>query len=168
DGHAFEPPTNVMDAMPTLGAKRPSQLGGPEGGARARQPAGAAGSIAPGYPRLATAADGSVYLAFRGKPNGNWRVNVGSVWCEYVTRLSAGGWTWAAWLPRSNNVLDNRPAVLASGDGLTVVYSGDGRGEMNPAKIADPHLQGQSDADAPNYDDVIPPEAYAAAAQPIS
>src|SRR5439155_5526918 len=62
DGHAFEPATNVMDAMPTLGAKRPSQLGGPEGRARARQPAGAAGSIAPGYPRLATAADGSVYL----------------------------------------------------------------------------------------------------------
>src|SRR5207253_9652937 len=36
-----------------------------------------------------------------------------------------------------------------------------------PAKILDPHMQGQSDADAPNYDDVIPPEAYAAAANPV-
>src|SRR4029078_4272869 len=84
----------------------------------------------------------------------------GSVWGEYVTRFSGNSWSMAAWVPRSNNVLDNRPAIAAGNEDLTLVYSRDGRGEMNPAKVPDPHMQGQSDADAPNYDDVLPSEAY--------
>ena len=82
---------------------------------RARGPAGASGTIAPCFPRLAAGADGNVWLAFRGKPGGNWRVQVGSVWFEYVTRLYGDEWTEAVWLPRSNNILDNRPALCAAG-----------------------------------------------------
>lgn len=134
--------TGVMGAMP--GADRAKAAARPVG----RQPAGVMGTIAPCFPRIATSDDGSVWLAFRGKPGGNWRVGVGSVWCEYVTRLDAGGWSEAAWIPRSNNILDNRPAVVSTAsNGLAVIYSGDGRGEMNPVKVGEPHLQGQVDAE---------------------
>src|SRR5207237_2554237 len=109
---------------------------------RGAMPAGVTGWIAPCYPRIATDETGNVWPAFRGKPGGNWRVGVGSVWYEYVTRLAGDQWAEAVWVPRSSNVLDNRPAVAARENRLTICYSGDGRGEMNPAKLGDPHLRG--------------------------
>jgi hypothetical protein len=94
--------------------------------------------IAPCYPRIAVDPSGSVYMTFRGRPGGNWRVGVGSVWCEYVTHLAGDAWSTAAWIPRSNDVLDNRPAVTASADGLLAFFAGDGRGELNAPKAGDP------------------------------
>src|SRR5688572_4761815 len=142
DGKWFAPP-DVMEAMPrNAGAKSRNARGG--GGGGARQPAGPRGSIAPCFPRLAVGADGNVWLAFRGKPGGNWRVPVGSVWFEYVTRLNGNEWTEAVWVPRSSNILDNRPAIAATDGAITIAYSGDGRGENNPPKLGDPHLSGAS------------------------
>jgi hypothetical protein len=146
-----------MTALPAPAGRRPA--------ARARAAAGDGPGgqlriqIAPNFPRLTTDPQGRVWLAFRGKPGGNWRVGVGSVWCEYVTRLDADGWSPAAWVPRSNNVLDNRPALArAGGDGaVMLVYSGDGRGEMNPPKVGDPHLRG-----GPGGDDKVEAELDAA------
>src|SRR5207253_264403 len=94
-------------------------------------------TIAPCYPRLACDPNGSVYLTFRGRPGGNWRVGVGSVWSEFFTRLSGDEWSDAVWIPRSNNLLDTRPAVTADKEKLTIVYAGDGRGEMNAPKKGD-------------------------------
>ncbi|HEX8910998.1 MAG TPA: hypothetical protein VF796_01465 [Humisphaera sp.] len=149
DGTWHAPAEDVMSAMPTPTA-------GGRRGPKARQQAagGVRTQIAPSYPRIATDAAGRVYLAFRGKPGSNWRVAVGSVWCEYVTRLDSSGWSDAAWLPRSNNVLDNRPSLARAGDGVLVAFSGDGRGEMNPPKVADPHLQGAAD-----FEDAVPAAA---------
>jgi hypothetical protein len=143
DGKWFQPP-DVMEAMPINAGAIKIREGRKARGVR---PAGVAGSIAPCFPRIATGADGNVWLTFRGKPGGGWRTPVGSVWFEYVTRLGSDGWNEATWLPRSNDILDNRPAVVANGDQLTVVFSGDGRGEANPAKLGDPHLQGTADGD---------------------
>lgn len=137
DWHA---PPDVMDAMPgTRGGRGQAAAGrGPR-----RQPIV---SIAPTYPRIGCDAEGQVWLAFRGKPGGNWRVGVGSVWCEYVTRLGGDGWSKATWIPHSNNILDNRPAITAAGgDGMLAVFSADGRGEINPPGIEDVHLPGSSD-----------------------
>lgn len=142
DGKWFAPP-DVMDAMPRPANTPRQNPNRPKG----RQPAGVVGAVAPSYPRLATDPSGGVWLSFRGKPGGNWRVPVGSVWHEYVTKLGSEGWSDAVWLPRSANVLDNRPAVFAREDRLTLVYSGDGRGEANPAKVGDPHMSGTSEGE---------------------
>ncbi|HEV2295518.1 MAG TPA: hypothetical protein VGR35_16835, partial [Tepidisphaeraceae bacterium] len=142
DGQQWHSAPDVMEAMP--------ERSGPQRRARAAAatgPAGARGAIAPCFPRLATDPAGNVWLAFRGKPGMNWRVPVGSVWFEYVTRLEGDAWTDAVYVPRSNNILDNRPAVIGetvagSGGRLTLVYSGDGRAERNAPKLGDPHLRG--------------------------
>jgi hypothetical protein len=129
DGQWFAPP-NVMLAMPTPAGKPAN---------RATVGPLIKTNIAPNYPRLVIDTAGDVYLSFRGKPGGNWRVGVGSVWFEYVTRCSADAWSPAAWIPRSNNVLDNRPALLTDAHGgLALAFSGDGRGELNPPKLVDP------------------------------
>ena len=144
-------PDDVMDAMPG------TQVGGraATGNAQQRQPARQPNrqpnrqpitSIAPTYPRLACDGQGNVCLAFRGKPGGNWRVGVGTVWCEYLTRLGSDGWSDAVWIPHSNNILDNRPALVpVGGSDMLAVFSGDGRGEVDPPEVDDVHLPGSSD-----------------------
>ena len=157
DGKWFAPP-DVMEAASALG--NPGQKRRPRSPAADAQPAGAAGSVAPSYPRLATDSSGHVWIAFRGKTN--WRVPVGSVWFEYVTRLEGDRWTDAIWLPRSSDVLDNRPAVVGEDGKLTLVYTGDGRGEANPAKPGS-DLGATDSADAAGQPD---DEAAAANAAP--
>ncbi len=128
-------PADVMDAMP--GASPSGGRGNAQNRAPRRQPVTA---IAPTYPRLSCGTDGNVWLAFRGKPGTNWRVKVGSVWCEYVTRLTATGWTEAIQIPHSNNILDNRPALATIGSDLFAIFSADGRGETSTPSVEDPHL----------------------------
>jgi hypothetical protein len=140
DGSWFAPP-DVMDAMPRNAGDGAKGRNAARGGG-ARMPAGVRGSIAPCFPRIATGPDGNIWLAFRGRPGGNWRVPVGSVWFEYVTRITGDEWAEAVWVPRSSNVLDNRPALIASDGAVSILFSGDGRGEANPAKLGDPHLSG--------------------------
>jgi len=130
-------PANVMDAVPT-GAVGNAGAGG-AAGAKMRNIRRA--NIAPCYPRLCADDQGRVWMAFRGRPAGpQWRVNVGGVWFEYVTRYEGDHWMPAAWVPRSNNVLDNRPALVATHDHqVLMAYSGDGRGDVQPERIGDPH-----------------------------
>src|SRR6185437_11517780 len=105
------------------------------------------GATAPCFARLAADAQGHVWLAFRGRPNGTWVTGVGTIWFEYVTCLAGDTWLPATWVPHSNNILDNRPAVVAApGQGMLMIYSGDGRGEVLPAHIADPHTQASAPA----------------------
>src|SRR5207253_154169 len=104
---------DVMAAMPDAPKGRKPKK------ANTSQPSGPATTIAPCYPRLACDPNGSVYLTFRGRPGGNWRVGVGSVWSEFFTRLSGDEWSDAVWIPRSNNLLDTRPAVTADKEKLT-------------------------------------------------
>ena len=115
-------------------------------GAAARARAG----TAPSYPRLALDDAGQVWLAYRGRQNGNWRVGIGSVWFEFVTRLDGDKWVPSTWVPRSNNILDNRPAVVADAKGgALLLYSGDSRGEVaQPSALDNPHMpQGEVAAD---------------------
>ena len=140
------PVTDLTTLNPTT---RPN--GRPQGlGAAARARAG----TAPSYPRISVDDAGQVWLAYRGRQNGNWRVGIGSVWFEYVTRLDGDRWVPAAWLPRSNNILDNRPAVVAGDSGTSlVVYSGDSRGEVSTAATLDnPHMPAGEVAASPDDD----------------
>ena len=85
-----------------------------------------------GMPRLATDARGRVYLAFRHRQEGIWGNNavmvVGGVWVEYVTSLAGPSWEPPLFVPRSDGLLDNRPALVGRGDrGPLLVYNSDGR-----------------------------------------
>lgn len=127
----WQTPPDVMAAVPAPNRPAAARAAANPNQANRNQ-------IAPCYPRLAIDPSGGVYMTFRGRPGGNWRVGVGSVWVEYVTHLAGDAWSTATWIPRSNDVLDNRPAVTASAEGLLAFFAGDGRGEMNAPKPGDP------------------------------
>ncbi len=85
-----------------------------------------------GYPRLAVDRDGRPWLAFRHRQEAIWGNNavmvVGGVWVEYATTLEGDAWSPPRLLPRSDNLLDNRPALVPTADGpVLAFYSTDGR-----------------------------------------
>lgn len=84
------------------------------------------------YPRLALDRDGRLWLAFRHRQEAIWGGNavmvVGGVWVEYATSLSGRAWDPPQPLPRSDGLLDNRPALVAPSSGpVLAFYSTDGR-----------------------------------------
>jgi hypothetical protein len=84
------------------------------------------------FPRLACDVSGRVWLAFRHRQEaiwGNQAVMVaGGVWVEYVTALAGRSWTPPRPLSNSDGLLDNRPALVAAGEGpLLVFHNSDGR-----------------------------------------
>ena len=84
------------------------------------------------FPRIACDDSGHVSLAFRHRQEAIWGnqavMVVGGVWVEYLTALSGPSWTPPQPLPRSDGLLDNRPALVPSkGSGTLIVYSSDGR-----------------------------------------
>jgi hypothetical protein len=84
------------------------------------------------FARLALDALGRPRLLFRHREEAVWGGNavmvVGGVWLGYSTALVGDRWTPPQPLPRSDNLLDNRPALvpLADGDAMAV-YATDGR-----------------------------------------
>ena len=150
-GQWYTPP-DVMeavgaDARPGAGKARAAGNPAKQAPAGLGAAARARGGTAPCFPRLAADDQGRIWLAFRGRQGGNWRVGVGSVWFEFVTRLDGDDWLPAAWIPHSNNILDNRPALVAAPDhSLLVFFSGDGRGEILPARVPDPHTDASEPA----------------------
>ncbi|HEV3120391.1 MAG TPA: hypothetical protein VGY53_00745, partial [Isosphaeraceae bacterium] len=84
------------------------------------------------YPRLAVDRTGRVWLAFRHRQEAIWGNNavmvVGAVWLEYVTSLDGRAWSVPQVLPRSDGLLDSRPALVVPIDGPALIfYSTDGR-----------------------------------------
>ena len=97
-----------------------------------------------GYPRIAAARDGRIWLAFRHRLEAIWGgpavMVIGAVWTEYATALSGPAWEPPQPLPRSDGLLDNRPALVMPTDGPALVfYSSDGRlrreAEFNSERI---------------------------------
>jgi hypothetical protein len=86
-----------------------------------------------GFPRLVVDRSGRCALAFRHREEltlgaGLSVLIVGAIWTEYVTTLEPRGWSVPQMLPRSDGLLDNRPALVAPGDGrLVVFYNTDAR-----------------------------------------
>jgi len=79
------------------------------------------------YPRIVAERSGRVWLEFRhrlevrGSP-------VGGTWIGQVTTLDGAAWSPLQVLPRSDGMLDNRPALVAPANGPTLaVFDGDGR-----------------------------------------
>jgi hypothetical protein len=70
------------------------------------------------FPRLATDAAGGVYLAFRTLTRPlNLRSPLGAVWSEFLVYFDGHKWVGPVYLPRTDGLLDSRPALLALGPG---------------------------------------------------
>jgi hypothetical protein len=78
-----------------------------------------------GFPRLAADRSGRVWLAFRHREEVVWGDNVvlvlGGVWLEYATALAGPEWDIPQVLPRSDGLLDNRPALVVPSDGPVLI-----------------------------------------------
>lgn len=77
------------------------------------------------FPRLAVDADGRVWLLFRHHRS---EKGTGEFWVSYATYYNGDHWTVPIKVPRSVNLVDNRPALAATENGLLAIYSNDRRG----------------------------------------
>jgi hypothetical protein len=83
-------------------------------------------------PRLAVDSSGRLWLSFRSPTPIFWSP-IGTVWTEYVASYSGSQWTGSIYLHHSDNVLDNRPALVSINPGeLLVIHSSDGRRQFIP------------------------------------
>ena len=84
------------------------------------------------YPRLLADPGGRIWLAYR-TPQPVWWSGIGTVWFENVVAFDGNGWTDPIFIPHSDNVLDNRPALASTAAGeLLIAGSSDGRQEFHP------------------------------------
>ena len=100
-------------------------------------------------PRLRVDASGRVWLAVR-SAHPIWWNPLGTVWTEHLVSYDGSKWTGPIYLDRSDNLLDNRPALVSvRGGELLVLGSSDGRrqfptvarmarGPQTPIPVADP------------------------------
>ena len=80
--------------------------------------------------RLTADVSGRLWLTFRSAVPIRWSM-IGSVWSEYVATYDGRSWTGPIYLAHSDNLLDNRPAVISPKAGeLIVIGSADGRGDF--------------------------------------
>ena len=81
-------------------------------------------------PRLAVDASGRVWLASRSM-HPIWWNPLGTVYTEYIASYDGSKWTGPIFLAHTDNVLDNRPALVPlRGGELMVIAASDGRREF--------------------------------------
>ncbi len=87
-------------------------------------------------PRLAIDGSGRIWLAFR-TPHPYWCSTNGLVWEEYLVSFDGKGWTRPIFLDHTDNLLDNRPALVSVAQGkLLMVNSSDDRRAYGPANTS--------------------------------
>jgi hypothetical protein len=78
-------------------------------------------------PRLTVDASGRIWLAFR-SAHPIWWSALGTVWTEHLVSYDGKAWTKPIYLNHTDNLLDNRPALVSTAPGqLLVVGSSDNR-----------------------------------------
>ena len=73
-----------------------------------------------GYPRLAIDDSGNVFLVFRTSAGNIWGP-LGTVWFEHAARFDGEAWEGPVYLGRSDGILDQRPALAATGVGKLLI-----------------------------------------------
>jgi hypothetical protein len=92
------------------------------------------GTVKNTSPRLVVDGSGRIWLAFRSPHPTSWNP-IGTVWTEYLTSFNGKEWTPPIFLNHTDNILDNRPALVAVGNGkLLMVNSSDGRRNLKPSE----------------------------------
>ncbi|HEX4595582.1 MAG TPA: hypothetical protein VH157_14960 [Bryobacteraceae bacterium] len=82
-------------------------------------------------PRLSIDSSGRMWLALRSS-HPIWWNPIGTVWSEYVVSYDGTQWTGPIFLSHSDNMLDNRPALVSPRAGeLMVLGSADGRRQFH-------------------------------------
>ena len=89
---------------------------------RPNQPAAPPPLAKNSFPRIAVDSSGTVYLAFRAA-GGAWRSPVGSVWFENVMYYDGARWNGPLFIPRSDGLLDGRPALATLDPGHLMILS---------------------------------------------
>ncbi|HEV3333025.1 MAG TPA: hypothetical protein VG096_18685 [Bryobacteraceae bacterium] len=102
-------------------------------------------------PRLSVDPSGRIWLAVR-SAHPIWWNPIGTVWSEYLVSYDGAQWTGPIFLSHSDNLLDNRPALVSPRAGeLLVLGAADGRRHfsriqqyatptgMNPSVPVDPY-----------------------------
>ena len=83
-------------------------------------------------PRLAADPSGRLWLAFRSMHPTRWSP-LGTVYSEHLVSVAGSQWTGSIFVSHSDNILDNRPAMVATGPGaLLMIGSADGRFAFRP------------------------------------
>jgi hypothetical protein len=78
-------------------------------------------------PRLTVDDSGRIWLAFR-SAHPIWWSALGTVWTEHVVSFDGKAWSSPIYLNHSDNLLDNRPALVSTRAGqLLVLGSSDNR-----------------------------------------
>ena len=144
DGRAIEPASDVGAVLPGI----PRRQGGGHGAAEPRRGARPANRTTRRTgartrrrricrirrntsPRLLVDASGRMWLAFR-SPHPIWWNPIGTVWTEYVVSLAGAQWTRPIFLTHTDNLLDNRPALVSTGPGqLLAIGSADNRRQFH-------------------------------------
>lgn len=84
------------------------------------------------YPRMLADRGGRIWLAYR-TAHPVWWTGLGTVWFENVVSFDGAAWSNPIFIPHSDNVLDNRPALVSTAAGeLMIVASSDGRQQFHP------------------------------------
>ncbi len=86
-------------------------------------------------PRLAVDGSGRIWIAFR-TSHPTWWSSVGTAWSEYLVSFDGKEWTRPIFVNHTDNILDNRPALVASEGKLLMVNSSDGRRDYSPERLA--------------------------------
>ncbi len=129
DGEPRDPDTQ------SAANRKPDQA--PEGGAQT--------TAKNTLPRLTIDDSGRVSIAFR-TAHPIWWSPIGTVWSEYVISFDGKQWSKPIYLDHSDNLLDNRPAVLSTAAGkLLIVNSSDGRRKFVPANSIMGEREGTKD-----------------------
>jgi hypothetical protein len=76
------------------------------------------------FPRLGVDPAGRVWLLFRRHPASNGQ---GERWAGFATYFDGSRWAGEIALPRSENLMDNRPAIATLKRGMLALYSTDNR-----------------------------------------
>ena len=106
----------------------------PQAAQNRRPSAGAPNKRGPlnSYPRLAADSSGRLWLAFR-SAHPVTGTEIGAVWTEYLVSFDGAAWTRPIYLHHSDNLLDNRPALVSRTAGsATIIGSSDGRRQYRP------------------------------------
>jgi hypothetical protein len=123
------------------------------------------------FPRIATDPEGAVYLAFR-TPTSNVRSPVGTVWSENVVYFNGVEWSGAIFVPRTDGLLDGRPALAAINPGQALLVSAmDHRQSEGPGGRRIATLGVNSDIYAATFripDKAKSPQLKAVAAEPVA
>jgi hypothetical protein len=126
----------VLPGIPNLRIDQPGSQNNTEDfdpnsdNARNRRPSAGAQNMRAAHnttPRLTVDNSGRLWLAFR-SAFPTWWTQIGTVWTEHLVSFDGSQWTSPIYLHHSDNLLDNRPALVSRASGsVMIVGSSDGR-----------------------------------------